>query len=290
MSMQGRVCLITGPTSGIGRATAQALARDGASLWLMCRDRARGEVLAESLMQAGAPDARVLVADLARQADIRAAAQSFLDSGSPLHVLIHNAGIVNSRRRETADGIEETFAVNHLAPFLLTELLRQRLIDSAPARVVTVASMAHGFVRGYRAADPEYRRGSYRTLRVYGHSKLCNILWTRMLAQQLDGRGVTANCLHPGAVGTSLGTNNGRLGVVAMAMLRPFFRTPEKGARTSIYLARADEVAAVTGGYFVDCRQRRPKPWAEDDVAAQALWAMSERLTGLTDATMPGRP
>ncbi|MCK5769225.1 SDR family NAD(P)-dependent oxidoreductase [Algiphilus sp.] len=279
--MQGRVCLITGPTSGIGRATAHALAEAGAALHLMCRDAARGEALAKELRAAGAVDARVWEADLTRQAAIRSAAAAFLQMGGPLHVLIHNAGVVNLERRETSDGIEETLAVNHLAPFLLTELLRPRLVESAPARVVTVASNAHGFVRGFRADDPEYRRGAYRALTVYGHSKLCNILWTRSLAGQLGGTGVTANCLHPGAVATSLGTNNGRIGRVAMATLRPFFRSPERGARTSVYLATSPEVADTSGAYFIDCRQRRPKPGAEDAVAAKALWSWSERVTGL---------
>lgn len=277
--MSDKTCLITGPTSGIGRATAEALARQGFHLVLACRNAERGEALAEALRVAGG-SAEVLEMDLASQQSIRDGAQRFLDTGKPLHVLISNAGVVNIDRRETIDGIEENMAVNHLAPFLLTELLRPRLIESAPARIVTVASGAHAFVRGFRADDPEFTRSRYRALKVYGHSKLCNILWTRHLAKQLEGTGVTANCLHPGAVATSLGTNNGRIGRFAMAVLRPFFRTPERGARTSIYLATSEEVADVSGGYFVDSRLRRPKPGAEDAEAAKVLWAWSERMTG----------
>lgn len=277
--MSDKTCLITGPTSGIGHATAEALARQGFHLVLACRNAERGEALAETLRADGG-SAEVLEMDLASQRSILDGAQRFLDSGQPLHLLISNAGVVNLERRETVDGIEENMAVNHLAPFLLTELLRPRLLESAPARIVTVASGAHAFVRGFRADDPEFSRNRYRALKVYGHSKLCNILWTRNLAQQLAGTGVTANCLHPGAVATSLGTNNGNIGRLAMAMLRPFFRTPERGARTSIHLATSDEVADISGGYFVDCRLRRPKPGAEDAVAAKALWAWSERMTG----------
>ena len=277
--MSDKTCLITGPTSGIGRATAEALARQGFHLVLACRNAERGEALAEVLRAAGG-SAEVLEMDLASQQSIRSAAQRFLDSGQPLHLLISNAGVVNLERRETMDGIEENMAVNHLAPFLLTELLRPRLLESPPARIVTVASGAHAFVRGFRADDPEFSRARYRPLKVYGHSKLCNILWTRHLAKQLEGTGVTANCLHPGAVATSLGTNNGRIGRLAMAVLRPFFRTAERGARTSVHLATSADVADVSGGYFVDCRIRRPKPWAEDTVAAKALWAWSERRTG----------
>lgn len=277
--MSQATCLITGPTSGIGRATAHTLARKGYAMVLACRDAQRGESLADELRAEGGT-AEVLPMDLARQGSIREAAQRFLDSGKALGLLINNAGIVNTRRRETVDGIEESIAVNHLAPFLLTALLRPRLLESGPARIVTVASGAHAFVRGFRADDPEFRRARYRTFKVYGHSKLCNILWTRELARRLEGSEVTANCLHPGAVATSLATNNGAAGRVAMAMLRPFFRTPERGARTSIHLATSPNVAQVSGAYFSGRRQRRPKPGAEDAVAAKALWAWSERMTG----------
>ena len=278
-SMRGKVCLVTGATSGIGRATARALAAQGAEVFVLCRNRDKGETLLRELKQeTGNAQLHLLIGDLARQADIHRVADQFLATGKPLHVLVNNAGIVNTERRVTADGFEEMFAVNHLGYFLLTERLRQRLIDSAPARVVGVASGAHAFVRGMNWDDLQYERTPFKTFTVYGQSKLCNILWTRELARQLRGTGVTANCLHPGAVGTGLATQNGALGKIVMWLLRPFFRSPEKGATAAIYLATAPEVANTSGQYYYDRKPLEPKPWAKDDVAAQRLWVLSEQM------------
>jgi NAD(P)-dependent dehydrogenase (short-subunit alcohol dehydrogenase family) len=280
MTAQPRVALITGPTSGIGLATARAIAQSGATLHLVVRNAAKGEALKTQLSaETGNTDLHLWVGDLARQADIHRIADGFLATGSPLHLLVNNAGIVNDHWRESPDGIEETFAVNHLAYFLLTERLRERLIASAPARIVSVASMAHAFVRGVDFDDPEWRRRKYRTLAIYGQSKLCNILWTRELARQLAGTGVTANCLHPGAVGTGLASQNGRLARAVMTLLKPFFRSPEKGATASIHLALSPEVEGVTGAYFVDRKSVTPKPWACDDAAAKRLWELSLAYT-----------
>ena len=277
--LRGKVCLVTGATSGIGRATARALAAQGAEVFVLCRNRDKGETLLRELKQeTGDAQLHLLVGDLARQADIHRVAEQFLAAGKPLHVLVNNAGIVNTERRVTADGFEEMFAVNHLGYFLLTERLRQRLIDSAPARVVSVASGAHAFVRGMNWDDLQYERTPFKTFTVYGQSKLCNILWTRELARQLRGTGVTANCLHPGAVGTGLATQNGALGKIVMWLLRPFFRSPEKGATAAIYLATAPEVANTSGHYYYDRKPLEPKPWAKDDAAAQRLWAISEQM------------
>lgn len=278
-SMRGKVCLVTGATSGIGRATARALAAQGAEVFVLCRNRDKGETLLRELKQeTGNAQLHLLVGDLARQADIHRVADQFLATGKPLHVLVNNAGIVNTERRVTADGFEEMFAVNHLGYFLLTERLRQRLIDSAPARVVSVASGAHAFVRGMNWDDLQYERTPFKTFTVYGQSKLSNILWTRELARQLRGTGVTANCLHPGAVGTGLATQNGALGKIVMWLLRPFFRSPEKGATAAIYLATAPEVANTSGQYYYDRKPLEPRPWAKDDAAAQRLWAISEQM------------
>lgn len=280
--MQGRVCLVTGATSGIGRATAAALSAQGAEVFILCRSRDKGEALLRSLQQqTGNHRLHLLVGDLAVQADIRRVAAEFLATGKPLHVLVNNAGVVNAQRRLTPDGIEETLAVNHLGYFLLTELLRPRLLESAPARIVSVASAAHGFIKGVQLDDLQFARTPFRTMKVYGHSKLCNLLWNRELARQLQGTGVTANCLHPGAVGTGLATQNGRLGQFVMWALRPFFRSPERGATASIYLATEPEVQNVSGQYFYDRQPIKPKPWAEDDAAAKRLWQLSEQLVSL---------
>lgn len=283
--MKNKVCLVTGATSGIGRATAKALAAQGAEVFVLVRSRDKGEALLQELARETAnPRLHLLVGDLGRQADIRRVAAEFLATGKPLHVLVNNAGVINMQLRHSPDGIEEMFAVNHLGYFLLTELLRPRLLESAPARIVSVASGAHAFIKGLQLDDLEFRRKGYKTFQVYGHSKLCNLLWNRELARQLQGSGVTANCLHPGAVGTGLGNQNAPWARYVTAALRPFFRTPERGASSSIYLATSPAVEGRSGGYWYDCKPLKPKPWAEDDAAARELWQLSERMTGLAQA------
>ena len=275
--MSNRVCLITGATSGIGRATALALAGQGAELVLLCRDRGKGEETATAARAAGAPAVDLLLADLGRQAEVRRAAAEFLASGRPLHVLINNAGVVNLQRTLTPDGIEATFAVNHLAYFLLTTLLLDRLRASAPARIVNVASEAHKL--GTLDLGDLQNERRYKVMNVYGQSKLANILFTAELARRLDGSGVTANSLHPGAVATGLGKNNGPWARRLIALLRPFFRTPDGGAATSIHLATSPAVDGVSGRYFANCREKRPAPAARDMALAGRLWAISEEMT-----------
>jgi NAD(P)-dependent dehydrogenase (short-subunit alcohol dehydrogenase family) len=278
--MHGRTCVITGATSGIGRATAIALAEKGATLVLVCRDQQRGEeTLAAIVRQTGRRDASLVLGDLAVQRDVRRIAGELLAADRPLHVLINNAGVVNLQRMVTADGIEATFAVNHLAPFLLTNLLLDRLRQSAPARVVTVSSEAHRW--GQLDFDDLGNERRYRFMRVYGQTKRANILFTAELARRTAGSGVTANSLHPGAVATSLGKNNGAWARALIALLRPFFRSPAGGAATSIYLASSPAVEAVTGRYFVDCQEKRPAPQACDADAARRLWDVSAKMTRL---------
>ncbi len=273
--------MITGASSGIGRETALALAQLGAKLVLVCRDRARGaETAAEIREKTGNEDIRVLLADLSSQQSIREMAAEFLTAGEPLHVLVNNAGVVNLSRTLTADGIETVFALNHLAYFLLTNLLLERLTASAPARIVNVASHAHH----WGALDFDNLQGerSFRAMRIYGQSKCANIMFTYELARRLHGGGVTANCLHPGAVATGLGKNNGAWARVLIQLLRPFFRSPTQGAATSIYLASSPELDAVSGKYFVDCKPARSSKASYDEAAGRRLWDISAQLTGLS--------
>ena len=279
-TMVGRTCMITGASSGIGRATALELARMGADLVLVCRDRGRADAtVAEIRTSTGNSRVEVVIADLSSQQAIRQLARDYLATDRPLHVLINNAGVVNLRRRLTVDGIETVFAVNHLAYFLLTNVLLDRLKESAPARIVNVASEAHRF--GVLNFDDLGGERSYRTMRIYGQSKLANILFTYELARRLHGTGVTVNCLHPGAVATGLGKNNGSWAKVVIAMLRPFFRTPESGAATSIYLASSPQVDGISGKYFRNCKETRSSQASYDMAAASRLWELSTQMTGL---------
>jgi NAD(P)-dependent dehydrogenase (short-subunit alcohol dehydrogenase family) len=274
--MEGRVCVITGATAGIGQAAATELARRGASVVLVARSAERAErTRREVVCAAGHERVGVVRADLAVQAQVRAAAAQILERWPAVHVLINNAGAYTRTRRETPDGIEMQWAVNHLAPFLLTSLLLDRLRASAPARVVTLSSGAH---RGaeLRLDDVEMR-GGYNGLRQYANTKLANVLFTRELARRVPPAQVTANAMHPGVVGTELLFG----GWAPLRLLKPFMRTPEQGARTTVYLASSPDVAAVTGEYFRDERPSRVSPAALDDAAARRLWEISERMTGL---------
>jgi len=285
MGDQPRVCLVTGATTGIGLATAEGLARTGAHVILGARTRERGEAARKRLARTtGSDRVEVVVADLSVQAEVRRLADEVATTHRRLDVLVNNAGMVFSEREETRDGIERTWALNHLAPFLLTNLLTDLLVASAPARVVTVSSNAH--TRAHLDLDdPQFARRRYRAFAAYGQSKLANILFTIELARRLEGTGVTANCLHPGFVRSEFGTRTNGLLRLGIGIARPFGRTPEQGARTSIYLATSPEVANVTGRYFVDCHPAQPRPQATDPQMARRLWELSERMTGLAPAS-----
>lgn len=279
--MEVGTCVVTGATSGIGRATALGLAARGARLVLLCRDRGRADDLRRELeARSGRDDARVVMADLSRLAEIRRAADEILAVAPRIDVLVNNASIVNVRREVTPDGFEATFAVNHLAYFLLTALLLDRLRESAPSRIVNVASDAHRF-RGFDLEDLQFERRRYSWMAAYAQSKRCNVMFTRALARRLAGSGVTVNALHPGAVGTRLARNNGWWAVWITRLLSPFLRSPEQGAETSLHVATAPELAGVSGRYFANCREVRPSRLAEDDAAAQRLWELSAAATGL---------
>jgi NAD(P)-dependent dehydrogenase (short-subunit alcohol dehydrogenase family) len=280
--MSGRTCLITGATNGIGLAAAHELARAGAGLVLVGRNRERGERVVEEIRRSsGNDDVSLIVADLSSQEQVRRLAAEFVAAGRPLHVLLNNAGVVNLRREETGDGIETTFAVNHLAYFLLTELLLDRLRETAPARIVNVASDAHAQAGGRLDFDDLQSTRKYSLMGTYGKSKLANILFTRELARRLEGSGVTANCLHPGFVGSNFARNNGAIAGLVMTLLKPFARSPEKGAETAVYLSSSPEVDGVSGEYFVDCKVAQPKDFARNDDDASRLWKVSERMCAL---------
>jgi NAD(P)-dependent dehydrogenase (short-subunit alcohol dehydrogenase family) len=283
--MRGPTCVVTGATSGIGREIAHALAGQGAHVAIVCRDRARGEGVATELdARVGRPTASVHLADLSRQADVRRVADELLERFPRIDVLVNNAGVVNLQHTTTADGIEATFATNHLAYFLLTLLLLPRLQASAPARIVNVASEAHRF--GRLDLGDLGRANGYRSMRVYGTSKLANILFTYELARRLAGSGVTVNCLHPGAVATGLGHNNGRWAVLVTRLLAPFFRTPAQGADTAIWLASSPEAALEHGRYFVKRRAKRTSKVSYDEALARRLWDVSADLCRIDAATI----
>tara|TARA_R110000823_G_scaffold130015_17_gene258078 strand:+ start:11179 stop:12042 length:864 start_codon:yes stop_codon:yes gene_type:complete len=274
--MQDKHVAITGPTAGIGRATSLELARQGAQLTLFCRNADKANALCDEIATVADHVPRVILMDMADLGSVRRAAQTFLETAPPLDVLLNNAGVINTTRRETVDGFEETLAVNHFAPFLLTGLLMPAIQHGGNVRIVNVASAAHEFVRGMDFDDMHAQK-SYSTFRVYGRSKLANILFTRSLAQRLEDTPITVNCLHPGAVSTSLGTHNkGLASSLLPLLLKPFFRTPEQGAATSLYLCTSDEVADISGEYFANCKLKRAKPWARDDAAAERLWQFTE--------------
>ena len=279
--MTGRTVVVTGGNSGIGLETAVALARAGATTVITSRDPGRGQAaVADIRRRSGSDRVEGVVFDLGSLASVRAGAAEILARCERLDVLVNNAGLVQTDRHESADGYEMTFAVNHLGPFLLTELLTDRLRASAPARVVTVASTAHSAARHGLDFDDLQSTRHYKGMRVYGASKLANILFTTELARRLEGSGVTANCLHPGTVGTGYGRDGDTRGLLAFGLVvaKPFMLSPQKGAVTSVYLASSPEVAGVSGQYFVKCRARQPSKAARDPEAARRLWEVSEQL------------
>ena len=278
--MQGKFCLVTGSTSGIGRVTALALAKMGATVVLACRDKSKGEATRDEI-KAQNPNAPVdiLLADLSSQQSVRQLARDFTDRYSRLDVLLNNAGGIFLRRSTTIDGLEQTFAVNYLAPFLLTNLLLDTLKASAPARIVTVASGAHqGATINFNDLQAKKR---YSAMGAYGQSKLATILFTHELAKRLQGTNVTANCLHPGTVATNFGNGNGPVLSFLVKLVMRTGISPEKGAETSIYLASSPEVEGVTGKYFSNCKEVHSSKESYDEAAAQQLWEISVELTNL---------
>jgi retinol dehydrogenase 14 len=281
--MAGRTVLVTGGTGGIGRATALGLATMGAHLAICGRDRGRTEGAAREVRAAGGGQVEAFVADLSDQSEVRRLAGEVLERCSRIEVLVNNVGGYWNTRHVTADGLERTFALNHLAAFLLTNLLLDRLIQSAPARVVTVASHAHA--QGRIDFDDLQGERSYSGARAYNQSKLANVLFTYELARRLPATSVTANALHPGVVRTSFGAEDpGGAQRRLVPLLRPLMKAPAQGAATSIHLASAPELAQVTGRYFANRKPKSSSKRSYDQAAAARLWQVSAELVGLPSA------
>ena len=279
---RNKVILVTGANSGIGKATARQLAERGAHVVMVCRNRERGEPARQDIIEAtGSGTVDLLTADFESQEQVRDLAADVKRGYDRLDVLINNAGLYLPTRGETEDGIEVTWAVNHLAPFLLTHLLLDRLKASAPARIVNVSSNSHYGSR-IHFDDPGLREG-YSLQKAYGQSKLANVLFTYELARRLAGTGVTANALHPGVVATRIWNRSWDPISLIMRPLKLFLTSPEKSARAVVRLAVDPDVEGVSGKYFDQMQEKRSSRVSYDEAAARRLWDLSERMTGLDD-------
>jgi NAD(P)-dependent dehydrogenase (short-subunit alcohol dehydrogenase family) len=284
--MAGKTVLVTGGTAGIGRATALGLAAMGARVAITGRDRGHSEAAAQELRAAGGGQVDVFVADLSAQSEVRRLADEVLHSLSRIDVLVNNVGGYWNTRHGTADGLERTFALNHLAPFLLTQLLLDRLTQSAAARVVTVSSNAQA--QGRIDFDDLQGMRFYSGARAYSQSKLANVLFSYELARRLHGTSVTSNALHPGVVSTSFGAEDpATVQRVFIPFLRLFMKTPAQGAATSIHLASAPVLELVTGRYFADSKPRKSSKLSYDLTTAARLWQISADLVGLSTTVNP---
>jgi NAD(P)-dependent dehydrogenase (short-subunit alcohol dehydrogenase family) len=290
----GKQVVLTGGTNGIGLAATEALAARGANVALVARDKARGEAAAARARAGGAGGVvDVVVADLSSQAEVRRLAAEIGSRYERVDILVNNAGAIFVSRKLTVDGIEQSWAVNHLAPFLLTTLLSEKLRLSAPARVITTASDAAKNAQipfDDLDATAAYSRGigPGRGFRRYGQTKLANIVFTAELARRLQGSGVTAYSFHPGTVATNFNHNNGALMGLAMAVIKPFSRSPAKGAETLVWLAEAPEAALDSGGFYFDKKNVPVPPGAAVDGVGAGLWELSEKQVEASAASTPG--
>ncbi|MWV44354.1 SDR family NAD(P)-dependent oxidoreductase [Paenibacillus sp. HJL G12] len=279
-----KMMIVTGANSGMGLASTVALAKTGAEVVMVCRNEQRGQAaLVEAIRQSGSDKIQLMLCDLGSLTSIREFAKAFTERYDRLDVLLNNAGVVMIKRQETSDGFEMDLGVNHLGHFLLTHLLLDVLLASPQGRVVSVASGA------YKAGkihfdDPFLKRG-FNPAKAYAQSKLANILFTKELASRLEGTHVTANCVHPGAVGTQIGVNRDTgFGKTVLAMLKPFFLTPEKGAETAVYLATAPELEKVSGQYFYKKNPQKLSTKADSTEDAKRLWEWSCEQVGIAES------
>ena len=273
--------LITGATSGIGEATAIDLAKKGANIFFIARNNLKAQNLSDKIESISGKRSKFFIADLASLKNIKDSALEFISLDIPLHVLLNNAGLINNNRKETVDGLEEVFSINHLAYFYLTYLLLDKLKEGTPSRIINVSSGAHAFVKGFNFDDVNSLK-EYKPFKVYGYSKLANILFTKKLSQVLENENITVNCLHPGVVGTGFGQNNGVFSKILFNLSKPFMRSSEKGAETSIYLCSSPDVSDVSGQYFYNCKIAKTTSWANNQEDADRLWDLSKELTGIT--------
>ncbi len=278
MIMQGKNCLITGANSGIGKATAIGLAKEGATIIMVCRDKERGEKAKKEIIElTNNKNVEVFLCDLSSQEDIRKFVSEFKGKYQTLHVLINNAGVMISKRIISDEGLEMNFAVNHLAPFLLTNLLLDILKKSAPSRIINVSSGLHK--RGkIDFEDLQNENKKTALFKMYGDSKLALMLWSYELSRRLEGTNVTINTVHPGVVNSNLGRHQSKF---SQGFGKLFFKKPEKGAETSIYLASSPEVEGITGKYFVKKEPRKSSKESYNEEYAKRIWDISAKMTGL---------
>jgi len=278
-SLRGKTFVVTGANQGIGFQAAQAFARAGADLVLVCRSREKAEPAQATLARSGT-SVRLVLADVSLKADVRRACAEILATTPRIDVLLNNAGVLATSRRETPEGHEHTYATNHLGYYGMALGLLPRIREHGGGRIVNVASMAHvGALVDWD--DLELRRG-FSPWRAYSNSKLFNILFTRELAKRTEGMGVTVNCLHPGVVATGFAKTDGGVTALLARLAAPFLTKAEDGAKTSVHLCTAPTLGAVSGKYFADCRETTPRRIGRSDQAAAKLWAASERATDLT--------
>ncbi len=281
-NLSEKIIMVTGANSGIGKEAALQLAERGARVVMVCRNRERGEpALAEIKAQSGNDTVELMTADFESQRQIRDLAETYQRTHDRLDVLVNNAGLYLSKRHETEDGVEATWAVNHLAPFLLTNLLLEVIKASAPARIVTVASDAH------RAGTLDFEdlemKEKYRWIAAYAQSKLANVVFTYELARRLEGSGVTATCMHPGTVATGIWNRNKNVLNAFLRLFKPVYMNPKKSAEAVVRLAVAPDVEGVTGKYFDRMNKARPSADAYDEEIAARLWQVSAERVGLAD-------
>jgi NAD(P)-dependent dehydrogenase (short-subunit alcohol dehydrogenase family) len=282
MGVENKICMVTGANSGIGKETAKALAGMGAYVVMLCRNENRAQQAKQEIIEhTGHSGVEIMIADLAHQYDIRKAAKQFNENFDALDILINNAGMIASTRAETPAGIEKTMAVNHLAPFLLTHLLMPSLKNAERARIVNVSSEVHRIGAGIFDLNDLQLANGYSNMKAYGLSKLCNIMFTHELSKRLDKNEITANCLHPGVVGTRLASDASWWLKLSYILGKPFMRSPASGAQTSIYLASSDEVENISGKYFKNKSITAPAEIAFDDALTEKLWEKSAALTGI---------
>ena len=273
--------LITGATSGIGYSAALSLSLMGANIIFIARDKQKAEKLSDEIKKISGKDSTFIIADLSSQKEIIKATDIFKNKNISLDILLNNAGLINLKRKETIDGFEETFAVNHLAYFTLTNLLLDKIKDSPSSRIVNVSSGAHFAVKRMNFDDIQ-SINSYKPFKVYGYSKLANILFTKKLSDILKNDDVTVNCLHPGVVATGFASqNNSKLQKFIFGLAKPFMRTSDNGAKTSVYLCSSSDVSNISGEYFYNSKISKTSNGANNSQDADRLWDISLQLTGL---------